>query len=284
MRAFHCNWTRPFFARNPDGVYQPETTELLTTALSALLWRRENGTIAMLCDTPAANFYTQHGLTDLWDDGVQTVLDAVDDDINPLIFWAAGKLYALRAFGTPCVMLDTDFIVWQSLVPLLEGSTLACIHREDLMPDVYPPAEALPAFPAAALAPLNWSVRPANTALAFFGDPAFTEQYTALSIDLMRHATDADNTLTYMVFAEQRLLAMLAAQSELPLRSLSDLPTLFGSKQQYFTHVWGFKQQMRDNPQLLDDFCRRCAARLAREFPQESAPLRCMPTLAPYFL
>lgn len=51
MQAFHSNWTRPFFIRNPHIEYRIEPFELLTTALSALEWRRENGSIRMICDT-----------------------------------------------------------------------------------------------------------------------------------------------------------------------------------------------------------------------------------------
>lgn len=283
MRAFHCCWTRPFFARNPGADFIPEAFELLTTALSALLWRRENGSITMLCDSAAAAFYQTHGLTGLWDGGVRPVLDAVDGDVDPLVFWAAGKLYALREFGAPCVMLDTDFIVWKPLAALLDSRDLACIHREDIMPDIYPDAAALPAFPAALLQGLDWTVLPANTALCWFGDPAFTAAYADHAIALMRAAAGADNTLTYMVFAEQRLLAMRAQAAGMPLDALSDLSALFDGAQQTFTHVWGFKQQMRDEPALYADFCRRCAVRLAREFPAESAPLRGVPVLAPYF-
>ena len=43
LRAFHSNWTRPFFVRGADRPYAVEPFELLTTALSALAWRRENG-------------------------------------------------------------------------------------------------------------------------------------------------------------------------------------------------------------------------------------------------
>ena len=63
------------------------------------------------------------------------------------------------------------------------------------------------------LASLDWTVRPANTALSYFGDRAFTEQYVQTAIDFMQAASPADNGLTYMVFAEQRLLAMLAARA-----------------------------------------------------------------------
>ena len=48
MQAFHSNWTIPFFIRNPHIEYRIEPFELLTTALSALEWRRENGSIRMI--------------------------------------------------------------------------------------------------------------------------------------------------------------------------------------------------------------------------------------------
>ena len=106
MQAFHSNWTRPFFIRNPHIEYRIEPFELLTTALSALEWRRENGSIRMICDTPAKRYYESLGLCFLWDDGVYPLLDTMPEDINATAFWAAGKLYALSAMPSPCVMLD----------------------------------------------------------------------------------------------------------------------------------------------------------------------------------
>ena len=87
-----------------------------------------------------------------------------------------------------------------------------------------------------------------------------------------------------MVFAEQRLLAMCAAKRRARVKALSDLPALFGGAQQgYFTHIWGFKQQMRDEPALYEDFCRRCAARLRRDFPDAAARIARVPVLTRYF-
>ena len=74
LHAFHSNWTRPFFARNPDGEYAVEPFELLTSALSALAWRRENGPIRMICDTQAQRYYDALGLSFLWDGGVHPLL------------------------------------------------------------------------------------------------------------------------------------------------------------------------------------------------------------------
>ena len=68
MRGFHVNWTRPFAVRAPGMPYAVEPFELLTTALSALFWRRENGSICMVCDSRAAEYYASLGLDFLWDE------------------------------------------------------------------------------------------------------------------------------------------------------------------------------------------------------------------------
>ena len=246
MQAFHSNWTRPFFICNPHMEYRIEPFELLTTALSALEWRRENGSIRMICDTPAKRYYESLGLCFLWDDGVYPLLDTMPEDINATAFWAAGKLYALSAVPSPCVMLDTDFICWKSISNLLDGPDTAAIHREDIMPSIYPDQTAFAQTEGFPLDLFDWTVQPFNTALAYFGNDEFRRYYTDTAIRFMRCSPDADDALTYMVFAEQRLLAMCAEKKHAHATALSDLPALFGGAQNgYFTHIWGFKQQMR---------------------------------------
>lgn len=284
LRAFHSTWTRPFFVRSPEQSYAVEPFELLTTALSALAWRRENGPIRMICDTKAQRYYDALGLTFLWDEGVHPLLDAVPQDINPMAFWAAGKLYALSAMPSPCVMIDTDFICWKPLTPLLQGLDAAAIHREDIMPDIYPDAHAFTQTHGFDFSAFDWTVQPLNTALCYLANDDFRRYYTDTAILFMRCSPDADDVLTYMVFAEQRLLAMCAARKQIRAAALSDLEALFtGTQQGYFTHIWGFKQQMREEPALYEDFCRRCAARLRRDFPDAAVRISAVPTLARYF-
>ena len=131
MRGFHVNWTRPFAVRAPGMPYAVEPFELLTTALSALFWRRENGSICMVCDSRAAEYYASLGLDFLWDDGMHPLLDAMPDDINATAFWAAGKLYAVAAMKAPCVMLDTDLICWKNIDALLDGADAAAIRKTE---------------------------------------------------------------------------------------------------------------------------------------------------------
>lgn len=284
LYAFHSVWTRPFFMRSPDQPYAVEPFELLTTALSALAWRRANGSIRMICDTKAQRYFDALGLTFLWDGGMHPLLDAIPDDINPMAFWAAGKLYALSAMPAPCVMIDTDFICWKPLSPLLKGLDAVAIHREGIMPDIYPDARAFTQTHGFDFSGFDWTVQPFNTALCYLASDDFRRYYTDTAIRFMRCSPDADNVLTYMVFAEQRLLAMCAAHKQIRAAALSDLEALFtGAQQGYFTHIWGFKQQMRDDPALCDDFCRRCAARLRRDFPDAASRIAAIPSLARYF-
>lgn len=284
LRAFHSTWTRPFFARFPGCSFAIEPFELLTSALSALAWRRENGPIRMICDSQAQRYYDSLGLSFLWDEGVHPLLDAMPDDVSPMAFWAAGKLYALSAMPAPCVMIDTDFICWKPLAPLLNGLDAAAIHREDIAPDIYPDAHAFVQTHGFDLSCWDWQVQPLNTALCYLADDAFRRYYTDTAIRFIRCSPAAEDPLTYMVFAEQRLLAMCAAQRGIRIAALSDLEALFtGTQQGYFTHVWGFKRQLREDAALYADFCRRCAARLHRDFPAEAERIAAVPSLAPYF-
>ena len=281
MRAFHSTWTRPFFARNPGASFFIEPFELFTTALSALQWRRNGGTITMITDGAGAAYYRMLGFEILWDGGMQVTLDRIPAEIDPCVYWAAGKLFALRQMELPCVMMDTDFIVWRDISGMLEGCDCAAIHREEILPSIYPPLEAFSFDADLGLEALDWTVQPLNTALAYFADTALRDSYCAKAIQLMRHSPGARDVLIYMVLAEQRLLAMMAKDYD--VREISSIISLFTSGQQFFTHVWGFKQQMREEPDAYDAFCRRCAARLTNDFPAEAAVLSRCQALKPFF-
>lgn len=101
MRGFHVNWTRPFSVRAPGLPYAVEPFELLTTALSALCWRRENGGICMVCRQPGGGILRLARSGFPVGRGIFPLLDRIPDDINAGAFWAAGKLYAAAAMKSP---------------------------------------------------------------------------------------------------------------------------------------------------------------------------------------
>ena len=280
IRAFHTAWSAPLFARDPHARYGAAEFELLTTALSALLWRQHNGPIDLYCDGTAHAYYESLGLLGLWDAVHPLPRNAgLDADC----FWAAGKLLALRQAKSPCVMLDADFIVWQPLEELLRGLPLAVIHREPLDAGIYPDPQPFCAEADFDLSGLDLTEPAANTALAWFADGPFKNRYCDTALDFMRRAQPHGDRLTHMVFAEQRLLPMLAARDGIPLAALSGLPALFLSGQRRFTHTWGYKQVLRDDPTARAQFCRRCAARLTRDFPAHSPRLAAVTGLSQYF-
>lgn len=282
MQAFVSNWTRPYAVRCPGRPYQMTDFDLLTTVLSALVWRRENGSIRMITDDTGAQYYRSLGLTDLWDGGIFTYLNDIPSTIDPCTFWAAGKLYALAATPAPCVMLDTDFIVWHSLSEHWHRP-LAVIHREALNPAIYPAPSAFVLAPSYHF-PTNWNWHePAcNTALTYFGNDTLRKTYVGQAMDFMQAARGRDG-LIYMVFAEQRLLAMCAQACGVPIHAFSTEQDLFQGNQRDFTHIWGFKQAIQEQPVLHELFCQKCAARIRKDFPIYANICQTIPQLQPYF-
>ena len=134
ITALHIHGTGPFRRKAAQGTkFIIEDFELLCTILSALMWRKYNGPIKLYTDKLALEYYNKHNLLGLWDDGVDSdTLEQIPSDINQEIFWACAKIFALRNEKTPVLMLDTDLIVWKSIVRLLETKEFAVLHREDL--------------------------------------------------------------------------------------------------------------------------------------------------------
>ena len=279
MLALQSNWTRPFFVRNPGREYTIEDFDLLTTVLSALEWRRHNGRIVMAADEEAARFYRERSLLALWD---EVVMLTVPQTLDPDIFWAAGKLYALGRFSAPLVMMDTDFIVWEKIPFELIGCDAAAVHREELYPDVYPDPGSFSMKEGYRFGDRwDWDSPAFNTAFVYFRDPAFLRRYLAEAYRFMENAREPDNFLTYMVFAEQRMMGLLRGEG-FRVEAFSSLDRLF-SGGGCFTHTWGFKEQMRRNERARRLFCEKCANRIRADFPEWAEILRKDADLCKFF-
>jgi hypothetical protein len=257
MKAIHVN----------TGL-RAEKFDLYNTVLSALVWRKYNGEIDLICDKASEEFYRRFGV---WNEIKPIIADDLEG-INPAMFWAAGKLLALREISAPVVMLDKDFIVWKKLS--FRGSIIAA-HREDLNPDVYPEISYFkmkedyrfnPAFDYTQKPAGKPQVLPLNTAFLYLPDESFKQFYVNMAVEFMKSAQNTDDNLRYMVYAEQRLLALCASYLKQPVEILLDKSKIFEYQEDY-THLWGAKQQMRENPEQEREFNARCAARIKRDFP-----------------
>ena len=263
MNAIHIASAAPAFAKGKKA-FSAEDFDLYCTVLSALCWRKFNGNITLCADSVCAEYYRSIGISDVWNDITVCVADDLEG-IDPLMFWAGGKLLALRFVSAPVVMIDTDFIVWKTLE---FGNEIIAAHRENISDGIYPPlsyfktnGHILPDF--------SEDVLPLNTAFFYVPDNDFKEFYTSQAIAFMKSSERGGDFLKYMVFAEQRLAAMCADYTSTPVKTLLDKDFLF-RPQSDFTHLWGAKQAMRDNPEWRGDFVAKCKSRLISEFKEYS--------------
>ncbi|MCH5212430.1 MAG: hypothetical protein J1G06_05405 [Oscillospiraceae bacterium] len=278
MDAIHSTWSKPRIYST--GGFFIEDFDILTTILSALKWREKNGRIKMVTDSTGLEFYKSRGMCDIWDE-ITTELDDIPDTVNPEMFWAAGKVFALKNQTAPVAAIDTDFIVWDRLAFDNMGD-ISVIHKEDIYTDVYPDIYHFNMKQGYIFDPgLDWRENPSNMAFYVIRNEALKNSYTDAAIEFMENSLDGDN-LTYMVFAEQRLISMIAKKSNIEINAISTPEKLFKDGERYFTHTWGMKQQMRDMPELRADFCRRCIGRIKRDFPDYSRMTENIAELAKY--
>ena len=266
MKAFHAFWSVPNRLRGGGEIVFPDY-ELLTMMLSALKWRQKNGSIRMVTDSAGAAFFERAGLDGLWDGGLDTSLDGFGAPLDARVFWAAGKLEALRRTGAPCVMLDTDLILWEDIgARCADGVTAA--HREELLPEVYPdPRTAFSLDPGYSFPPeWDFSLPAANTAFLYLPDDALRRDYVDEAFRFMAalRGRGVDPTAA-MCFAEQRILPMCAAAKGFAVHSLLRERALDG--QSFATHLWGYKRVLSESPGRRVEYCLTCAARLLRDFP-----------------
>ncbi len=265
MNAFHIFCSSPFFAKNKGKELVIDKTEIYCTVLSALSWREKNGSIAMITDKEGEKLFKNIGITDIWDN-FDSSLSFDSEEIDPIMFWAGGKLLALQKFPAPCVMIDTDFIVWNKLT---FDKRLIAAHEEYLNPSIYPDINTFDMVDYTFPDGLDYTLPALNTAFLYMPDEDFKQYYTSQAITFMKKAERGRDYLTYMVFAEQRLLPMLAKKCGIEYTTLLDKDALFLPQNSY-THLWGAKQAMRDDKAERERFLKSCRERIQKSYPDYS--------------
>lgn len=266
MQAFHSFWSKPGRIKN-DGCVEIPDYEFLVLMLSALKWKQLNGSIKMITDAAGAEFFAANGLEHLWSDPIDTSLDDISSDIDPFLFWAAGKLYALSKMPCPCVMLDTDMIIWQNISNLFRQNVIAA-HAESLSSPVYPEPDVFQ-MKAGYVFPNEWdfSVEPINTAFLYMPEADLRDCYVQSAFSFMNSLERADvNPAISMCFAEQRILPMCIEAKRGHVTYLLDNREMFS--QRLVTHLWGHKRVLAESSVERDIFCVKCVKRILQEFPE----------------
>ncbi len=152
----------------------------------------------------------------------------------------------MRAENAPVAMVDTDLFIWKDISSYCKGRKLVTLHREDLI-ECYPPIEGLNVAEGYSFKDwMDWTIKPCNTAFAFFSDEYFKSFYVDEAIRFMKGNNNPSTfASSQMVFAEQRLLSMCAKHYGIDIYTLVEDP--YDSNNELFTHLWGAKGIARDN-------------------------------------
>jgi len=266
--GMQINSTAPFALKNKGVPYGIDDFELLSTILSALMWRKTNGSLKLYTDNRGYEHYASLGLLDLWDGGIDTsVIESIPKTINQHIFWAAAKIFALQNEAVPIALLDTDLIIWENLAPELASKAFAVLHREELMESIYIRGDFLKRREGYLFdSEWDWSVRPCNMAFSYFAHADFKKYYTDSAIDFMTGNFEyAMELVSQMVFAEQRIVAMCAKKMGIPIHHFLEHP--FQKDNNRFSHIWGGKDIARHNLQQRKMLCAALLRKIREHFP-----------------
>lgn len=262
LNAFH---TLSTMNKTLNDEFNMRDFDILTMILSALYWRKNNGNIKLVADKQVISYLINKKLEFIWNE----IQEIEDYDINRNMFWAGGKIFALKEQESPIVMLDKDMIVWNDISSKLKEKVVA-IHDEPIILDIYKGKDYFKMKNNYVFNDrFDWTVYPSNTALLYIEDEEFKDFYCKESIRFMRSSQDDSDTLSYMVFAEQRLLSMCAKLKNINIGYMIQYPKDLGS-QDDFTHLWGYKKALEYDESERKSFCRRCVKRILKEFPSES--------------
>lgn len=257
MPGYHILSTAPCLRRRGDGIYEMSAISLLTAELSARLWRRFNGSIRLLTDPRGCEYVKSTPLADAYDE-ILPVLDPRCCGIDPLKYWAAGKIAALSNLPLPCVLLDMDMLIWKPLS--LTGEKLVCACVEFVDETVYPPLSYFRttgdySFPPA------WSeeASPLNTAFVYINDRELKDEYTREAFRFMLAEKETPGYWAVCItFAEQRILGMCAEARGIYAKLLTDMEP----RDRIMTHIWGGKHKLETEKEYGDFYRDLCLKKL----------------------
>lgn len=304
MEAFQVLWSKPlikgrhisalpsrFGSQSPGLFCFPDYCVLLAIC-SIFAWKSHGGGIKLYTDRAFAEKLHRAGILALWESYDVDVLESIKpSDINPNIFWNAGKLTALLAQRGPCICFDTDLIIWQGLQEDLADADVAFTHWESAQPsywycrrrDLHRPLGYR--FRKA----WNWSSGlAANTSIMYFKDDSFKNYYAEQSIRYIRGnqigSVTRKSEMPEMLFAEQRLLSMCCEEKGIHAKAIID--AVWSPKRSWFTkhderygewlffdlsnntpitHAWVYKRHIENDLQAREAYCKKLASRIVSE-------------------
>lgn len=240
--------------------------EVLTLIISAVSYKKNNGPIHLYTDSRGYEWFNRKGLLFLYDD-VHVILDSINPNINPEVFWAAGKVFAYSRCPAPCVSVDMDAIIWQKL-PIYRDDAVA-LHPEPTNWGGYRNSDK---FKLWGFEDWDWNTTAANVGVLIFNDQRLKDFYTDKSLEFMaRYSNRGDFNLPYtglfgpnvttyvdeMIFAEQRLLMMSASKLDRTVGFIAgfDMEMEHVQTNPVVSHLWNSKRGYKVHQRAKETYC-----------------------------
>jgi hypothetical protein len=288
VNALHVFWTAPYKARGVEleVVDVLPWFERVFLAASALLWRCHSGDVTLMTDRAGAASVERWGLTHCWNAVDLETLERAPTHVDPAVFWDIGKTLALANARLPVVLLDLDLIAWQ---PLRPGRPTHFYHYEEIEPPWYPPPEDLSRPPGYSFPAVDWSIRPANTALLYLASENYRDHFVSESLRYAAgNVVPEQGMLAAFLFSGQRLFSLVGGGDDSVVSPY--LPFIYGVHQssrwldgrmvttnplrpdgfqrgEPLTHLWSYKHQLRISAADLEIYCGSLITHILKHYP-----------------
>jgi hypothetical protein len=286
MLTFHSIWTKPAIAKGVDEITLWDFEWL--TWLASILHAKRFSQVVLVADARGKAFVERLGLAPFYDE-IILGLDDIPSTIDPEIFWAAGKLFAIpllrksrkfAPYDEAVTSLDWDCIPWN--YPETPHDIM-CLNLESLQWPWY--RDCKTKYEKFVPSAVNWNLPPANNGIFHFSNYDHMREYAKLSTEFMTRFSRAAAEGNYfdlpryvygdaMTFAEQQLFPSAALQCKklvepfVHVRADGFLPA-----NPFFTHLWTTKALYRAFPEARVHYTNQLIRHLRREFPESKAVL-----------
>lgn len=228
----HIFRTRPLSSR-----------EILTWYLSVLSWQEQGHEVKFYCDAPNLKFIQRLHLDKLYNIIDSTFFDSLKHNYDLKTFWAMPKLLAYAREPDNVIISDTDLFPFSDLSRFWNNyDVVVYANKEFVNQHPYPPKERLSTAPGYEFPEwMDWTVQPLNTAITYFKSPEMKKEFLDTSFAYVKdNYGDKKNRMGVdMVFAEQRILAMVAAKNNLRVGIVQPLNKRCINKNAL--HLWAYK-------------------------------------------
>lgn len=184
---------------------------------SVSLWKKHNpqDNLVLYCDKLTHKLLKDLEVTSLWNDILEYNHTR---PINRSVFWAASKVQVLSEQTEPVIIMDNDTLVFQPIKHLLNPDTVY-VSNFEIGKGYYP--NTIDPYVQKLSYRSRWKTESVNVSFLYLPDPAFTQMYAKLSLNMMEEFTVMNVPHSqYLIFAEQLLLKHLVDREKIKCRSI----------------------------------------------------------------